>query len=246
MFKHTEHTLSQRRQACSDTKTGRVLTGHAGQGKESDEMSDNRQNIIKATENLLQSRGLARLTTREIAREAKVTEGLIYHHFKDKAELIHEVVEARVSETKNLLRNLPLRVGTLTLLENLGDVLYAVYRAHYDVVLMVCSIFADHQLRTRMQEIMKERDIGPQRSIEGLSLYLAAEQRLGRLCDAVDPQVAAKCLWMISIQSAMNDQLMGRKADASRIRREIHEYLQTLMTGLEPRPPGTPTGSENN
>jgi hypothetical protein len=30
------------------------------------------------------------LTTRDIAREAKVTEGLIYHHFKDKVELVTE------------------------------------------------------------------------------------------------------------------------------------------------------------
>ena len=62
-------------------------------------MNENRQNIICATERLLQTHGLARLTTREIAREAGVTEGLIYHHFKDKAELILEVVEQRLHDT---------------------------------------------------------------------------------------------------------------------------------------------------
>jgi AcrR family transcriptional regulator len=198
-------------------------------------MSDKRQNIIDATDRLLQTNGLARLTTREIARNAKVAEGLIYHHFKDKAELIYCVVEARFSETKNLLQNLPLSVGTRTLPETLEDVLYSVYRAYYEIVLIVCSIFADHQLRVRMHEIMKERNIGPQRKIEGLSAYLAAEQRLGRLSNAVDPQVVARCLWMISIQSAMEDQLMGHKPDAVHIRQEIRNYVQTLMTGLEPR-----------
>jgi len=34
-----------------------------------------------------------------------------YHHFKDKAELIFEVVETRVRETKNLMLNLPLELG---------------------------------------------------------------------------------------------------------------------------------------
>jgi len=63
------------------------------------------------TERLLQTHGLARLTMREIAREAKVAEGLIYHHFKDKAELILEVVEQRLHDTKNVLQTLPLRVG---------------------------------------------------------------------------------------------------------------------------------------
>jgi len=37
-------------------------------------MIDNRQNIINATARLLQTQGLARLTTREIARKAKVAE----------------------------------------------------------------------------------------------------------------------------------------------------------------------------
>ncbi len=68
-------------------------------------MIDNRQNIINATERfaLTQTKGLTRLTTREIAAEAKVAEGLIYHHFKDKAGLIYEVVTARFSETTKTL-----------------------------------------------------------------------------------------------------------------------------------------------
>jgi AcrR family transcriptional regulator len=197
-------------------------------------MIDNRQNIINATDRLLQTHGLARLTTREIARKAKVAEGLIYHHFKDKAELIFEAVQTRFGETKNLLQNLPLQVGARPLVETLEDVLYSVYRAHYEIVLIVCSIFADHKLRARMHEIMEERNIGPQSKIEGLSVYLAAEQRLGRLSDAVDPQVVANCLWMISIQSAMDDQLMGQKQNAAQVRKKIRKYLQTLMTGLEP------------
>jgi AcrR family transcriptional regulator len=199
-------------------------------------MIDNRQNIINATERLLQTHGLARLTTREIARKAKVAEGLIYHHFKDKAELIYEVVETRVRETKNLMENLPLQVGTRTLSENLEEVLHVVYQSHYEIVPIICSMFADHQLRVRMQEIMKERNIGPQHSIEGLAVYLAAEQRLGRIRDAVDPQVIAKCLWMISRQSAMLDQLMGHKPNAAHVRQEIRNYVQTLMNGLEPHP----------
>ena len=73
-------------------------------------MIENRQNIISATERLFQTHGLARLTTREIAREAGVAEGLIYHHFKDKAELIHEVVEQSMHDVKDVLQNLPLKV----------------------------------------------------------------------------------------------------------------------------------------
>ena len=198
-------------------------------------MIDNRQNIINATERLLQTHGLARLTTREIARKAKVAEGLIYHHFKDKAELIYEVVETRVRETKNLMQNLPLQVGTRTLLENLEDVLYSVYLSHCEISPIMCSVFADQRLRERMQEILKEKGMGPQYAIEGLNVYLAAEQRLGRIRDAVDTQVIAKSLWLISIQSAMIDKLLGYDPDEMHVRSECRNYLQTLRTGVEPR-----------
>jgi hypothetical protein len=67
-------------------------------------------------------------------------------------------------------------------------------------------------------------------------VYLAAEQRLGRLSDAVDTNTLAKCLWMIIIQSAMLDRLIGNKSDKTHISREIRNYLQTLMAGFEPRP----------
>jgi AcrR family transcriptional regulator len=197
-------------------------------------MNNNRQNIIDATERLLQTHGLARLTTREIARKAKVAEGLIYHHFKDKAELMYEVVEQRMHDAKNVLQSLPPQVGLRTLSENLEEVLSVIYSSYYEIVPIVCSVFADHQLRARMREIMKEREVGPQHAIDRLALYLAAEQRLGRMAETVIPQTAAKCLWMISIQTAMDDQLMEQPPDTTRIRQVIHQYVQTLMTGLEP------------
>jgi AcrR family transcriptional regulator len=199
-------------------------------------MNENRQNIICATERLLQTRGLARLTMREIAREAKVAEGLIYHYFKDKAELIFEVVETRVRETKNLMQNLPLQLGKSTLLKNLEDVLLSVYHAHYEITPIICSMFADQKLHVRIKEIVKERNIGSQYAIEGLDVYLAAEQRLGRLSDAVDTNTLATCLWMISTQSAMFDRLLGNNPDETHTSREIRNYLQTLMIGFEPRP----------
>ncbi|MDD4357111.1 MAG: TetR/AcrR family transcriptional regulator [Smithellaceae bacterium] len=199
-------------------------------------MIDNRQNIINATECLLQTKGLTRLTTREIAREANVAEGLIYHHFKDKAGLIYEVVAARFNETSKLLQNLPLQVGTRTLPEILEDVFYAIYSAHYETVLMICSIFSDRQLMTQMRKIIEERNLGPRRANEGLQVFLEAEQRMGRFSVNADPATATKCLQMISLQAAMDDKLMGYTFDASRVRREIRGYVQLLMTGIEPHP----------
>jgi len=197
--------------------------------------NDNRQNIINATDRLLQIHGLACLTISKIAKEAKVAEGLIYHHFKDKAELIFEVVQNRVQEAKNLMQNLPLEIGKRTLLENLENILFAVYRAYHEITPIIYSIFADQHLHLRIQEIIEEREKGPQYAIQGLTVYLAAEQRLRRLSAVVDTPVLAKCLWMLSTQLAMLENLMGNKPDEKQVRNEIRSYLKNIVIGLKPQ-----------
>jgi AcrR family transcriptional regulator len=198
-------------------------------------MKDSRQNILDATERLLQSEGLARLTTREIAREAGVAEGLIYHHFGSKASLILKVVERRMLPSNNAVRNLPLQVGLRTVWENLADTAMVVYYNHHETAPIACSTFADKQLREQLSKIVDEETPGPQNDIKGLAAYVAAEQRLGRVAKTVDPQVAANCVWKIVVQTATEDFLTGRTKDEAYIREEIRQDLQFLMSGMEPR-----------
>jgi len=200
-------------------------------------MNETQNKLICATERLLQTKGLAQMTTRNIAREAGVAEGLIYHHFKDKAELVFAVVEQCMHSTKNLLDKLPLQVGLRQVNENLEEVLQVAYSSHYQIMPIICSVFADHQLQIRIQEIIKERELGPQLAIEALALYLAAEQRLGRIAKEVIPLSAAKLLWIVSFNLALNDQFMGRKLDMSVTLEDIREAIGTILIALEPRPP---------
>ncbi len=200
-------------------------------------MNETQNKLICATERLLQTKGLAQMTTRNIAYEAGVAEGLIYHHFKDKAELVFAVVEQRMDGAKNILEKLPLQVGLREVNENLEDVLQVAYSSHYQTMPIICSVFADHQLLIRIREIIKEHELGPQMPIETIALYLAAEQRLGRIAREVIPLSAAKILWEISFQLAMEDLLMGLERDISRKRKDIREAIGTLSIGLAPRLP---------
>ncbi len=198
-------------------------------------MNETQKKLIGATERLLQTKGLARTTTRAIAGEAGVAEGLIYHHFKDKAELVFAVVEQRMNDAKNLLDKLPLQVGLRKVSENLEEVLQISYGSHYQIMPIACSVFADQQLHIRILEIIKERQLDPQLPIETMAQYLAAEQRLGRIAAEIEPMSAAKLLWMMSFNLAMNDQFMGRELNTSIAGKEIHEAIKTMLIGMEPR-----------
>src|ERR1700704_978228 len=139
---------------------------------------DQRGKLIAATERLLSSQGLGCVTTRDIARAAKVAEGALYHHFGDKAELILAVVLHQLGDFPDVLQSLPLKIGQNTVQKNLERVLESAFAFHFRITPLVCSLFADQELLARVRNMMNERSMGPGRSTSVISAYLRGEQEL--------------------------------------------------------------------
>ena len=184
-------------------------------------MNETKQKLIKVTEKLLKSNGVARLTTRMIAREAGVADGLIYHYFKDKAELIHEVIEQHINDIRDAVEKLPASIGLNTVADNLEKVMMITYNVQYSIAPLASSAFADNSIRERMREIIKLKDIGPKKDIEGIAVYISAEQRLGRINKDIDPDMAARILVAYSLRSGMNDWFLGLDPDRHEAKKEL-------------------------
>src|SRR5207302_6021099 len=135
---------------------------------------DQREKLIGATERLLCSQGLGCVTTRDIARAAKVAEGALYHHFHDKAELMLSVVLHQLGDFPEVLQSLPLQVGQNTVEKNLGRVLKSAFAFHHRMAPLVCSLFAVQQLLARVRSMMHERSMGPARTTSVIAAYLRA------------------------------------------------------------------------
>lgn len=208
-------------------------------------MNTTRQKLIAATERLLHRDGLARITTREIAREAGVTEGVIYHHYRDKAELLLAVTGSSMGDFREVLNSLPLQVGQGTVRDNLDRTLRVAYEFQFRIAPIVCSLFADVQLLERTREILTERQEGPECAIEALTVYLEAEQRLGRVNAAVSPRAAAEILLASGFHTAVLDHLLARDTKAASRRLRIRENVQALLAGLEPDEPEQIDASHN-
>src|SRR5262249_52310036 len=112
-------------------------------------MSSQKDRLITATERLLCSSGLARVTTRDIAQEARVAEGALSHDFGDKAELLMAVVLHSVGDFRAILEDLSLRVGQGTVRGNLERVAVSAYDFHHRIAPITCSLLADHELLGR-------------------------------------------------------------------------------------------------
>ena len=58
-------------------------------------VEDRREQIIDAAMHVFAQKGFARATNKDIAREAEITPGLIYHYFDSKEALLKAIIEGR-------------------------------------------------------------------------------------------------------------------------------------------------------
>jgi AcrR family transcriptional regulator len=107
----------------------------------------------------MRSEGLARISTRDIARAAGLAEGTLYNHFRDKDEIFIAVLKRNVAEFAHVVQDLPLRVGEATVLENLRGVAEAA-AFHLKVAPLFCSILADQKLLAETRARMPDRSEG--------------------------------------------------------------------------------------
>src|SRR5690348_14675512 len=84
------------------------------------ERMNTRQHILDATERIIQTKGFARVTTREIAREAGCAEGTLYKHFVSKDDLFLAVIQKNLPDVIETVRED--RVGTRTVGANLEEI----------------------------------------------------------------------------------------------------------------------------
>src|SRR5258708_27327182 len=87
-----------------------VLRGDDGQNL--------REYLITAAARLIDQRGSAGLSVREIAREAQVADGALYNYFEDKEDLLAQALLAHVAAVMNEIPRMP-EAGTGTVADNL-------------------------------------------------------------------------------------------------------------------------------
>ena len=187
-----------------------------------------------AVEELMRKQGLARITTRSIARQAGLADGTLYNHFRKKDEIFIAVLARNVAPLVHVLHDLPLRVGQATVLENLRPVGDAAVSFHIRIAPLICSLLADQQLLAGTRRIMQDRRIGPQRSSEALAAYVAAEQRLGRIAAEVEPTAVADLILGASFQMAVLEHFWGHRPIEKQLQARMRRAIRVLISGLKP------------
>jgi AcrR family transcriptional regulator len=204
-----------------------------------------RDQLVDAAERVLRAKGLARATTKEIAREAGYAEGTLYLHFADKLDLVRAVHERLLPAFVELVGHLPGKAGTGTVRQHLTELADGALRLYRDLLPLGSSLFADPELLERFRALLADRGGGPHRAWEPVVAYLRAEQALGRVAPGADPAAAALLLLGACQQLVFVELMSGPETLPFRDRPDpAAELVSTLLAGLSPTQPPDPTGTE--
>jgi AcrR family transcriptional regulator len=150
--------------------------------------SGGREAILAAALELLRERGIARLTTREVASLAGVSEASIFYHYRDRAGLLTAVFEQGIEPLQAM------GAGGLSGAD-LGDLLRrfgpTLERSLDQTLPVMAAAQSDTELRDALGTYMTEQGLGPHRGVIGLGAFLAEQQAEGRVRDDVDPSAVA-------------------------------------------------------
>ncbi len=195
---------------------------------------ETRDRILAAAVRVMRDKGLARATTKEIARAASLSEGSLYNYFASKEELFLAVLRQRPAKLFALVQALPGRAGTGTVGETLAEVARTALAFYGESIPMGASIFAEPDLLRRHRALLRERGAGPQRANEAVTAYLEAEQRLGRVSRDADPEAAAYLLLGAVYQRAYWRQFLGQSEPPESEAQFVQGVVATLMRALTP------------
>jgi AcrR family transcriptional regulator len=144
-----------------------------------------REHLIDVTEGLLSRVPIAAITTRDIARAAEVSDGVLYNYFDDKTALVLAALVRRYQRlARRFYDSLP-EAGTATVEDNLVAFANGLLGLLDEAMPTVAGLLTEPVLFHRMFDEIHRDELSPQLMQARLGDYLRGEQRLGRL-PAVD------------------------------------------------------------
>lgn len=193
-----------------------------------------RDRMIDAAAQVMETKGLAATTTKEIAREAGYSEAALYKHFRDKEELFLAVLEHRLPPVNPLVTELTEHAGEADIEANLAAVAETALTFYGHSFPIAASIFATPTLLAAHRAAMERLGAGPHRPLEALTAYLRAEQRAGGVGDHVDVHAVASMLLGACLQHAFLTNFAGRTPSDREVRKHARALGRTLTPALLP------------
>lgn len=193
---------------------------------------DLKNKIADAAEQVLLRNGLAKTTTKEIARAAGCSEGSLYNHFSSKEDLFLHVIRGQLKHLMRTLSSLQTMAGKETVGRNLEQVALAALEDFHSSMSLIGSIFSEPGLLLRQREGFELRNEGPHRANEAVEAYLNQEKQLGRVGEGTDSRAIADLLLGSCFQHAFQINFLGKEESPEERAQFAARVLDTLSAVL--------------
>lgn len=190
--------------------------------------SGGREAVLVAAWEVLKEKGAARLTTREVAERAGVSEGSLFYHYRDRSGLLTAVIEdgltgvgaARTGEAEGATLEGVLDGFTRTVEGFLDRSLFVMIAAQ-----------SDADLRQTLADRLISSDMGPHRGIRALGARLRRGQEEGLIRSDVDADAAALLVYSACFERVAQRHMISESYGADLPGREdIVTAMSTLLT----------------
>jgi len=189
-----------------------------------------RQQILDATQRLIEKGGFSRVTTQGIAQEAGFAEGTIFKHFRRKDDLCLAVVLENAPRFKHIIAGK--REGMGSVQQNLEDIALAALQFSEKLIPLAAALFADADLLTRQRQALKKSGKGPKEAFGLIAEYITKEQREGRIRPDVAPLIVSSMLLGCCFHRAFLRQALGKHLLPMKDREFARLLALTLLSGL--------------
>jgi AcrR family transcriptional regulator len=154
-----------------------------------------RRHLVQVTQRLLAAHGLTGLTTRVIAREAEVSDGVLYNHFSDKDELVVTALADQITALVGRYLNDCPQPGEQDLRTGLTRLARLSHSFQAEALPLLGALLSRPELIHRLLVQLHSGEPGPQVLVARIVGYLQAEQQRGTVAADVDPLTVAHILF---------------------------------------------------
>ncbi|MBZ0330553.1 TetR family transcriptional regulator [Halomonas sp. ANAO-440] len=198
------------------------------------EAAATREALLDAAEEIFLERGVARTSLEQIARQAGMTRGAVYWHFRNKADLFSAMLERvrmpfqeLVDEANDPARaDAPLEAIRLACRQGFTRLEQPRYRRVHAILIHHCEVFGEIDPLAMQNEIAEE-------SCGALIEYFTVASEHGLLRPDITPELAARLL-QSSLGGLFHDWL--RNHEHFSIRERGTELVDTLLKLLAREP----------
>jgi AcrR family transcriptional regulator len=177
--------------------------------------------IIKAAFKIFTKKGYHESTMDDIAKEIGVSKGALYQYFKNKKELLNEIVLSYHSMFRDVLRASFGKQDSSSIAEEGSEALLKKYRLHHEMFFEVIAI-AGHD-----EEIKKSLKNEYEKDIKLIEDYLLQQKQNGKLALKIEANTLAQLYIALYVGMAMKV-IMGD--DSIEIHRVWSKAIATMMS----------------